>query len=456
MSETLSAILELQIGGFSQALQQAASQVQQFAQSVASQVAQATQSITRITQAMQQQAQAATGVTQATAHTTQTQQASTQSTNQLAAAYIAMAQAIQQQTQGYTQAQAAALKFRQEQAILSAETRKAAQEARAAGDIWRQIFAVAGGIGLITSIQGLISGFKSLVVDSAKTAVEMQSLTASFQAVKGSAAGAQQSLAFVRAEANRIGIDFVGAAQSFKGLEAAAKGTTLEGVKARDIFTAVAEASRVMGLSGDQTKHVLIAIEQMMSKGKVSAEELRRQMGNFLPGAFEIAARSMGLTTAQLDKMLRTGELLSEDFLPKFARQLRQELGPGLEKAAETAAATFARLGNEVQRVAQRIGEATLKIFEPIAKFISATLKQASDAVDKSKQEIARTGKEVIAGRPVFGETGTTLELAAGFTEAEAAKATVLVEKIASLRRIAAGSLGAGPATKAIPLVTQL
>ena len=70
-----------------------------------------------------------------------------------------------------------------------------------------------------------------------------------------------------------------------------------------------------------------MALEQMASKGKVSMEELRRQLGDALPGALEIAARSMGMTTAAFNDAVSKGEIMSADFLPKFSRAVREELG---------------------------------------------------------------------------------------------------------------------------------
>ena len=47
----------------------------------------------------------------------------------------------------------------------------------------------------------------------------------------------------------------------------------------------------------------------MISKGKVQAEELRGQLGERLPSAFQLAAKAMGMTTAQLDKFMADGKL---------------------------------------------------------------------------------------------------------------------------------------------------
>ena len=59
----------------------------------------------------------------------------------------------------------------------------------------------------------------------------------------------------------------------------------------------------------------LRATSQVFSKGKVSAEELRQQLGERLPGAFTLFAASMGLVPADLDKALEQGKVTLQDFM---------------------------------------------------------------------------------------------------------------------------------------------
>ena len=84
----------------------------------------------------------------------------------------------------------------------------------------------------------------------------------------------------------------------------------------------------------------MLAVEQMLSKGKVTAEELRRQLGNSLPGAFNLMAQAAGVSTAELEKMMKAGQVISEDVLPRFAQVLN----------ATTAAANFDSLQSSLNR----------------------------------------------------------------------------------------------------------
>ena len=200
-------------------------------------------------------------------------------------------------------------------------------------------------------------GLKALVTDIVHAGTAWQSMQSAMTAATGSAAAANRELAFARAEADRLGLSQDALVQSYTRLTAASRDTVLQGQRTRDIFTAVAEASRVMGLSAEATGGTLTAIEQIISKGTVSAEELRGQLGERLPGAFQIAARAMGVTTSELDDMLRKGEVLAEDLLPKLAVELRRSVGDGLAEATDSAAAAFERLANSWNNLKIAIAE---------------------------------------------------------------------------------------------------
>ena len=116
----------------------------------------------------------------------------------------------------------------------------------------------------------------------------------------------------------------------------------------------------MLQLSADDTQGVFTALEQIVSKGAVSAEELRGQLGERLPGAFQIAARSLGVTTQTLDEMLRKGEVLAEDLLPRLADELRESVAEGLPDATESAAADFERLENAVLNLNAAIADGFL------------------------------------------------------------------------------------------------
>lgn len=183
-------------------------------------------------------------------------------------------------------------------------------------------FSISGGI--LSAFGGVVSGLavETVARELVEAGMAAERMRNAMTAATGSLTQGSVEMAFVRSEAQRLGLDLERAAYDYTRLTAAAQGTSLQGEQTRLIFSAVAEASVALGLSADETSGALTAIQQMISKGTVSAEELRGQLGERLPGAFNVAARAMGVTTAELGKMLQQGKVVSSDFLPRFADEL--------------------------------------------------------------------------------------------------------------------------------------
>jgi tape measure domain-containing protein len=191
-----------------------------------------------------------------------------------------------------------------------------------------------------------------------KANLEMQSINNTFKAATGSASLGAQEMQFLRDESKRLGLDLVTAADAHRTLTAAARGTVLEGEQARNIFLAVAEASTVLGLSSQKTEMSLYALQQMISKGVVSMEELRRQLGDQIPGAFQIAARSMGMTEKDFNKLVESGQLFTSDFMPAFVKAMREQFAGGVEDASQSARAELNRFNNAILELKLEIGNA--------------------------------------------------------------------------------------------------
>lgn len=131
-----------------------------------------------------------------------------------------------------------------------------------------------------------------------------------------------ENLAFVRKLAKDYHQDLVAITDNYAKFTAACKKTNLGLEEQRFVFEALAKAAAFYHLSADRTNDMMNAVVQMMSKGKVAAEELRRQLGNTLPGAFNLMAASLGVSTAKLEDMMKNGEVISSEVLPKFAAML--------------------------------------------------------------------------------------------------------------------------------------
>ncbi|EFZ7988513.1 tape measure protein [Shigella flexneri] len=158
--------------------------------------------------------------------------------------------------------------------------------------------------------------------------------------------GAKRATEFVKNLANNTGVDQIETLSSFAKFSAGA-GDMNAGQK-ESLFSNVIGTSRLMGLSTDEINGILKAFEQMASKGKIQAEELRGQLGDRMAGAFQLFARSLGMTTEELDKAMKDGKVLSKDVLPKVSAEMGRMIDKagGWEKIINSTQTQLGRLSN--------------------------------------------------------------------------------------------------------------
>ncbi|EHA7621314.1 tape measure protein [Escherichia coli] len=158
--------------------------------------------------------------------------------------------------------------------------------------------------------------------------------------------GAKRATEFVKNLANNTGVDQIETLSSFAKFSAGAGDMNTD--QKESLFSNVIGTSRLMGLSTDEINGILKAFEQMASKGKIQAEELRGQLGDRMAGAFQLFARSLGMTTEELDKAMKDGKVLSKDVLPKVSAEMGNMIDKagGWEKIINSTQTQLGRLSN--------------------------------------------------------------------------------------------------------------
>ncbi|OSQ45538.1 tape measure protein [Thalassospira sp. MCCC 1A01428] len=257
-------------------------------------------------------------------------------------------------------------------------------------------------------------GLGLLVGDIYKTGNAFDGYESTLLSVAGTHEKAAAEMDYVRTQADRLGLALKSTTDQYSQVAAAAKGTVLQGQPARDIFEAVSESMVVLNKSSADTQGALTAITQVMSKGTVQAEELRGQLGERIPGAFQIASRAMGVSTQQLSKMLELGQVTAEDFLPKFAAELRKTYGEALPSATRRASSEWNRMMNVItdrantaytsgfgQTLAKEIRDITALLkgpeIEQAAANFGELLAQGTALASDGLQFVIQNGHEVLS-----------------------------------------------------------
>jgi len=201
--------------------------------------------------------------------------------------------------------------------------------------------------------------------------------------------------------ANTYGKDLQSLAGTYSSFTAS---SNLAGIKLEEsnkIFEAAVKASTALGKSNEDTQGILLAFSQIVSKGTVQAEELRGQIGERIPGAFNLAAKAMGVTTKELNKMLEQGQVVSAEFLPKFAVELENAFGAAAEKKVNSLNASLGRFKTAYDRFLESPG---------ISRFIQRELNIWSGYLNKLR-ELTTSEEELKKEREAKVESNITTNL---------------------------------------------
>jgi len=188
---------------------------------------------------------------------------------------------------------------------------------------------------------GLAFGAIDIIKSLVGTQVKLDSLNLALRNVSGSTKEYQANLSFIKDLSLSYGQDLISLADSYKNFIASTQSSNLSLAQRKRIYESVIKAGSSLALSNDNIKGSLLAISQMFSKGTVSAEELRQQLGERLPGAFGVMADSMGVTEAELGKLMKEGKVLADEVMPRFAIALERSFGKNAEKNLETLNGAF-------------------------------------------------------------------------------------------------------------------
>ncbi|HDP9257458.1 TPA: tape measure protein [Escherichia coli] len=205
--------------------------------------------------------------------------------------------------------------------------------------------------GAFYSVMGALNAYKAIM----NAGLKRDSAQRAAKFVLGDKASEAET--FIRGLADKTGLNISEGLSSYAKFAAGAQGSMSQ-EQTQELFGNATAMSRLMGLSNDELNGILKAFEQMASKGKIQAEELRGQLGDRMAGAFKLFAEALGMTAAELDKAMKDGKILSSDALPKVAKQM----GLMIDKAggwAEVAKSTQTALG----KLANNWDDTMVKIF---------------------------------------------------------------------------------------------
>ena len=216
------------------------------------------------------------------------------------------------------------------------------------------------GVAVAAAVQGTVA-MVEFGRASAQVAAEMDRMRIALGGVVPDQESYNTSLEKVSKLSNKYAISQRTILKGFTQLQASADaagfsvedtGKLMEGLLARTLAS---------GKGIEEFKGVMLAASQILSKGKLQAEEARGQIGERIPGFMADLASSMGVSMQQLDKMMEQGEVTLKDFF-----KLGEDLLINNEKIAQKMANSYAnagmRLAKSVEDLQRVVGARTMII----------------------------------------------------------------------------------------------
>lgn len=250
--------------------------------------------------------------------------------------------------------------------------------------------------GLNSSIKSTITGF--LLAGAAATAfgattlfkeildntVKFQAMNSTLLSISNSVEQAGSDFSYVKNVAKTFGISLESVAQSYAKFYSAANAVGLSAKDTKYLFEGVAKASTVLHLSLDDTKGVMKAFTDILSKGKLQAEELRGQLGDRFPMAMALAAKAfqkegetMEQSMARLQVEMKKGEITGKAFAKAIAPELDKAFsGQALEAAKGSLQAALNNMSTMWFEVMSSIGLNSEKNMKMIVDSASIAIKE--------------------------------------------------------------------------------
>jgi tape measure domain-containing protein len=317
------------------------------------------------------------------------------------------------------------------------------------------------------SLQSAVEGLKTLATAASVTSINIAKLDL---ANKGAVGQTAKDFQFAKDQAKSTGIGEQATLRNLAEFKLAIPGAdqldsngnrVTQSVGTKEVETIVKglqSAGTANQLSGDEQAGASNAVLQILSKGQVQSEELKRQLANFLPGTVSTFAQSQGITTAELEGRLKRGEV-GIDALVGFAELLETKFGKISQqntptKAVNTLTGNLQEVGIKASAPGGVAIQAGLGVVNPLLSGVKDSASSLTTAASGIGLIIgAKFAQEAATKIGATSQLGDVLKKTASLFVLDpnsSIKEQVFARKFSALGKVAGLTLGAGLLTSVV------
>lgn len=211
---------------------------------------------------------------------------------------------------------------------------------------------------ILSQVRGAIGTLQSVTTDWVQSIIQVNAgFETTRKTLEGLATSADKvkevgdNFAYLRNQVQNTPYTIAGLTDVFVKLKSAGIDPT------KGSMTGLVDAVASFGGSEEQLKRASLAIQQMAGKGVVQMEELRQQLGEAVPRAAELMARSMGVTYSELTKLLATGTVEAKNAIQAMSGEFERTFGGAAAAQMDTYNGMVTKLRSSFQDLAVKVGE---------------------------------------------------------------------------------------------------
>lgn len=250
-----------------------------------------------------------------------------------------------------------------------------------------------GGAQIGTTAGLAVGGIRAQVGRFSDQAAQLNKLQQSLRSIAGSESEYTRAIGAINTANRELNIPLLEGTRAMTQLTAAVKGAGGTVADAELAYNGITSAIKATGGSSADADGAIRALVQTFSKGKVSAEEIRQQLAERLPGAVTLFAQATGRTGAELDKAFEKGEVGLNDLM-KFLATLNTRYSETARRIAASNDEAGLRLQLRWEQTTLAIGKA----FQPLGAEIQNSFTKILTESEGSIRQWAQTTADGLKG----------------------------------------------------------
>ncbi len=263
---------------------------------------------------------------------------------------------------------------------------------------------------LLSSLKYAAAGLSALGVASVKMSADFQVARKSMEVLTGSAEKAQKHLGDLERFAATTPFDFSGLVDASKRLQA--YGFQAEAVI--PILQNVGDASAALGLGQEGIDRITLALGQMASKGKVSAEEMLQLTETGIAG-WQMLADYTGQSVAEVQEQASKGAISAQTALEAIFTGMRDRFGGIMEQSADEIPYQLSNMQDSISNIMRSMGDSITEGLDLKTKMsdVSIYLTALSQEIKTSgvREEFEKLVPDEVAGAIAAVATAITVLL---------------------------------------------